>query len=124
MALLHVLLRDDLIDHAFLKRFTNAPQLVVLEEGLREGLFAFDPDPAKGPPGDGRNPHNKLVFDKASGRILNAYPEGIADGCDPALEAPAEGYYTLADGTRVTPAFQLLRDRAATNGRAARFHRQ
>ena len=77
MALLHVLLRDDRIDHAFLKRFTNAPQLVVLDEGLREGLFAFDPDPAKGPPGDGRNPHNKLVFDKTSGRILNAYPEGV-----------------------------------------------
>ncbi len=110
MALLHELIRTDTLDHAFLKRFTNAPQLVVLDEGAREGLFAFDPNPEKGPPGDGRNPHNKLVFDKASGQVLNAYPEGIADGCDPALE----GNYTLADGTRVTPAFQLLRERVAT----------
>jgi len=110
MALLHELIRTDTLDHAFLKRFTNAPQLVVLEEGARDGLFAFDPNPEKGPPGDGRNPHNKLVFDKASGQVLNAYPEGIADGCDPALE----GQYTLADGTRVTPAFQLLRERVAT----------
>ncbi len=39
-----------------------------------------------------------------------AYPEGIADGCDPALE----GHYTLADGTRVAPSFQLLRDRVAS----------
>ncbi len=110
MALLHELIRTDTLDHAFLKRFTNAPQLVVLDEGAREGLFAFDPNPEKGPPGDGRNPHNKLVFDKTSGQVLNAYPEGIADGCDPALE----GHYTLADGTRVTPAFQLLRERVAT----------
>ena len=113
MALLHVLIKKDVIDHAFLKRFTNAPQLVVLDEGEREGLFAFDPDPAKGPPGDGRNPHNKLIFDKTSGQFLNAYPEGIADGCDPALEAPATGFYTLPDGTKVTPAFQLLRNRVA-----------
>ena len=110
MALLHELIRTDTLDHAFLKRFTNAPQLVVLDAGAREGLFAFDPSPEKGPPGDGRNPHNKLVFDKTSGQVLNAYPEGIADGCDPALD----GHYTLADGTRVTPAFQLLRERVAT----------
>ena len=110
MALLHVLIAEDLVDHAFLKRFTNAPQLVVLDEGAREGLFAFDPDPAKGPPGDGRHPHNKLVWDLPSGKALNAYPEGIADGCDPALE----GHYTLDDGTRVAPSFQLLRERVAT----------
>jgi anaerobic selenocysteine-containing dehydrogenase len=110
MALLHELIASDQIDHAFLKRFTNAPQLVVLDEGEREGLFAFDPDPERGPPGDGRHPHNKLVWDRASGRALNAYPEGIADGCDPALE----GHYTLDDGTRVAPSFQLLRERVAS----------
>ncbi len=110
MALLHELIKEDLIDHAFLKRFTNAPQLVNLDDSERQGMFAFDPDPAKGPPGDGREPHNKLVWDKPSGRVLNAYPEGIADGCDPALE----GHYELADGSKVTPAFQLLRDRVAT----------
>ncbi len=110
MALLHELIASDLIDHAFLKRFTNAPQLVVLDDCARQGLFAFDPNPEKGPPGDGREPHNKLVWDKARGRILNAYPEGIAEGCDPALE----GHYTLADGTRVAPSFQLLRDRVST----------
>jgi sulfite dehydrogenase (quinone) subunit SoeA len=110
MALLHELIAGDLIDHAFLKRFTNAPQLVVLDDCERQGLFAFDPNPEKGPPGDGRHPHNKLVFDKTSGTILNAYPEGIADGCDPALE----GHYELADGTKVAPSFQLLRDRVAS----------
>jgi anaerobic selenocysteine-containing dehydrogenase len=110
MALLHELITNERVDHAFLKRFTNAPQLVVLDDCDRQGLFAFDPDPERGPPGDGRNPHNKLVWDKTSGSVKAAYPEGIADGCDPALE----GHYTLADGTRVAPSFQLLRERVAS----------
>ncbi len=110
MALLHVLIDEDLVDRAFLKRFTNAPQLVILGTGCdREGMFAHDPDPARGPPGDGREPHNKLVFDTVSKTIVAAYPEGIADGADPALE----GHYTLADGTKVAPSFQLLMDRVA-----------
>ena len=108
MALLHELIAQDLIDRPFLKRYTNAPQLVVLDEGEREGLFAFDPN--NGPPGDGRNPHNKLVWDLPSQSVKAAYPEGIADGCDPALE----GHYTLPDGSRVTPSFQLLRERVAS----------
>lgn len=111
LAILHELIAADLIDRPFLQRYTNAPQLVVLDAGgEREGLFAFDPDPAKGPPGDGRHPHNKLAFDRASGRIVAAYPEGNEPGRDLALE----GHYELADGTRVAPAFQLLRERVAT----------
>ena len=107
MALMHELIEHDLIDRPFLKRYTNAPQLVVMDRGERDGLFAFDP--GAGPPGDGRNPHNKLVWDVTSSRVLAAYPEGIADGNDPALE----GRYTLADGTPVVPSFQLLRERVA-----------
>ncbi|MEJ8847456.1 molybdopterin oxidoreductase family protein [Variovorax rhizosphaerae] len=108
MALLHELITHNLIDHAFLKRITNAPQLVVLDDGEREGLFAFDPQ--RGPPGDGRNPHNKLVWDRSDNSVKPAYPEGIGEWCDPALE----GHYTLADGTHVAPSFQLLRDRVAS----------
>ena len=107
MALLHELIDTDLIDRPFLQRFTNAPQLVVLDEGEREGLFAFDP--AAGEPPDGRSPHNKLAWDKASGTVVAAYPAGIEPGRDLALE----GHYTLADGTRVAPSFQLLRERVA-----------
>ncbi len=109
MALMQVLIDSNSIDRAFLQRYTNAPQLVVLDEGEREGLFAFDPDPNKGPPGDGRHPHNKLVWDSTSGSVKGAYPEGITEGCSPALE----GHYTLADGTRAAPSFQLLRERVA-----------
>jgi anaerobic selenocysteine-containing dehydrogenase len=107
LALLHELLAADLIDRAFLQRFTNAPQLVALDEGEREGLFAFDPE--AGAPPDGRNPHNKLAWDKASNSVVAAYPQGVEDGRDLALE----GHFTLADGTRVAPALQLLRERVA-----------
>ena len=107
MALMQVLIADDKIDHAFLKRFTNAPQLVVLDEGEREGLFAFHAD--RGAPGDGRNPHNKLVWDVPTQTALPAYPEGTAEGRDPALQ----GRYTLPCGTHVAPSFQLLRERVA-----------
>ena len=103
LALLHELIRCDLIDSDFLKRYTNAPQLVVLDGGERDGLFAFDP--AAGPPGDGRNPHNKLVWDLRAGAVRHAYDQDI----EPALE----GYFALADGTRVAPSFQLLRERVA-----------
>ena len=108
MALLHELIGSDLVDRAFLQRYTNASQLVVLDDGEREGLFAFDP--AAGPPGDGRNPHNKLAWDRATNSIVPAYPQGNEDGRDLALE----GHYVLPDGTRVAPAFQLLRERVAT----------
>ena len=81
---------------------------MVLDEGEREGLFAFDP--AAGRPGDGRNPHNKLAWDMAGNCVVTAYPEGIEEGRALALE----GHYTLADGTRVAPAFQLLRERVQT----------
>jgi len=40
---------------------------------------------------------------------VQAYPEGVEEGRQLALE----GHYKLADGTRVAPAFQLLRDRVA-----------
>jgi len=107
MALLHELIGTGLIDRAFLQRFTNAPQLVVLDEGEREGLFAFDP--SGGPAPDGRNPHNKLAWDLASNGPVAAYPQGLEEGRALALE----GHYTLPDGTRVAPAFQLLRERVA-----------
>ncbi len=106
MALMQQLIAQDLIDHAFLKRYTNAPQLVVLDSGEREGLFAFDP--AAGPPPDGRNTLNKLVWDSVKGAAVSAQA-GLGLGVDPALR----GHYQLHDGTKVAPSFQLLCERAA-----------
>ena len=110
MALMHELIGTGQVDRSFLRRYSNAPQLVVLDPGEREGLFAHDPDPAKGPPGDGRHPHNKLIWDLRTHRAIAAYPEGLAPDCEPALE----GQFQLEDGTRVAPAFELLRQRVAS----------
>ena len=121
MALMHELIAQDLIDHAFLKRYTNAPQLVVLDEGEREGLFAFDP--AAGPPPDGRNPHNKLVWDNITARqsapihkvsrpASNLHCKATID-CATALESrrrcncsAKESRTALPNGPRTSPAYR------------------
>ena len=104
MALMRELVESDLIDHEFLLRHTNAPNLVVLDGGARDGLFAFDP--AGGPPPDGRNPHNKLVWDLRTQSPQPAQTDRARD-VQPALD----GRYTLADGTPVATAFALLKER-------------
>ena len=117
MALLHELIASDRIDHAFLKRFTNAPQLVLLETGCdREGMFAHDPDPAKDPPGDGRHPHNKLVFDKSDGTIKAAYPEGIAPRLRPGARRPLHAGRRQARRALVPAAARAGRAHARPSG--------
>lgn len=106
MALMRELVESDLIDREFLLRHTNAPNLVVLDGGARDGLFAFDP--AGGPPPDGRNPHNKLVWDLRTNSPQPAQTDRARD-VQPALD----GRYTLADGTPVATAFALLKERLA-----------
>ena len=107
MAITHELLRQDLVDYDFVKRFTNGPQLVELDEGEREGLFAHDPE--AGPAPDGRNPHNKLVVDQATGQIVS-----YTTANEKELDVALDGEYTTAQGKRVTPAFALLKARVDT----------
>jgi sulfite dehydrogenase (quinone) subunit SoeA len=104
MALIHELIAADLIDREFLARYTNAPNLIVLDGGERDGLFAFDPEAGAMP--DGRNPHNKLVWDRKTNAAQRAQTDAARD-VDPVLE----GRYTLADGTPVATAFELLKER-------------
>jgi sulfite dehydrogenase (quinone) subunit SoeA len=105
MALLHELVRTGRVDFEFLKRYSNAPQLVVKDakgaHQFRDGLFAFDP--AAGEPGSGRHPHNKLVWDRATQRVTSPWDEGV----DPALD----GEYRLPDGSLAVPAWSLLVER-------------
>ena len=85
---------------------------MVLDEGEREGLFAFDPNPEKGPPGDGRNPHNKLVLGPAaSGRMPRTpTPKALPRAATrPGRASKATTPWPTA--TRVAPPFQLLRER-------------
>ncbi|MFC0694282.1 molybdopterin-dependent oxidoreductase, partial [Paraburkholderia humisilvae] len=107
MALIHELLATDSFDHEFVTRYTNAAELLNMNEQSDEfGLFVRDPDARESNP---LFPQDHLWWDGESQRaVLHHTP-----GAKPALEGPPEGYYALDDGTPVTPSFALLRERAA-----------
>ncbi|MBI1778070.1 MAG: molybdopterin oxidoreductase family protein [Proteobacteria bacterium] len=92
LALIHELLAADAIDVAYLRRYTNAPWLVIQDPGSADhGLFARD--------GDGR----PLVWDMGAGRLADA----LAGEIQPALA----GERRLGDGRRAVPVFQLMAGR-------------
>jgi anaerobic selenocysteine-containing dehydrogenase len=84
MALIHELLKADKIDLEFLVRYTNAPWLVMKDDGL----FARD---AAG---------NPLCWDTKT----NAAASALSADVSPKLV----GEVTLADGRRATPVFELM----------------
>jgi anaerobic selenocysteine-containing dehydrogenase len=89
LALIHELLRADRVDLAFLVRYTNAPWLVIQAPGTaQDGLIARD---ARGQP---------LCWDKARSAPASALLPDIV----PALI----GEFTLLDGRRAVPVFQLM----------------
>jgi anaerobic selenocysteine-containing dehydrogenase len=92
LALVHELLRADKIDLESLVRTTNAPWLVVRNQGgADDGLFARDED------------DNPLAWDTRTKSAVSALLPDIA----PAVV----GEFTLPDGRRAVPAFQLLAER-------------
>jgi len=101
LALNHELVAQGLYDREFVARYTNGGQLVVTDPASpRHGLFATDED---SDPGNPLYPQNQLWWDRHSRRaVLTHTPDA-----DPQLF----GEFTLADGTRVQPAFQLLAER-------------
>ena len=104
MAITHVLIRDNLIDHDFTKRYTNGPQLVNDDPSHAEhGLFVMDPD---GDPINAGYPHNKWVWDARTNQPASVYGEGV--------EPTLEGAYQMPNGLPVKTAFQLLKERHAT----------
>src|SRR5258708_9838090 len=89
LAVIHERLRAGKIDEAYLARYTNAPWLVIADEGAADhGLFARD--------AEGR----ALVVDDTTGAPVDAR--------DPAIVPRLAGAVTLTDGRRAVPAFQLL----------------
>ncbi|WP_295450868.1 sulfite dehydrogenase subunit SoeA [uncultured Thiodictyon sp.] len=100
LAIIRELISLGLYDRDFLVQYSNAAELVVDNPARADhGLFVrvdADADP------DCIDPENKLWWDRKNGAVLTHTP-----GADPLLM----GRYTLADGTRVTPGFQLLKER-------------
>src|SRR5690606_1769455 len=107
-ALIHELLRSDRIDLDFLVRYTNAHWLVGRNPGgADDGLFARDAegnvlcwnrDPPLPPAGDG-----------APRTGADAGRPSPADAID--ISPAVVGEYTLPDGRRAVPVFQLLAER-------------
>jgi sulfite dehydrogenase (quinone) subunit SoeA len=89
LALIHELLRAGKIDADYLARYTNAPWLVIEDEGAADhGLFARG--------GDGE----PLVWDRKRERLASASDPDVL----PAMTGPR----ALADGRRAVPSFELL----------------
>ncbi|MCZ7598867.1 MAG: molybdopterin oxidoreductase family protein [Gammaproteobacteria bacterium] len=103
LALTRELIDKGLFDRDFLVRYTNAPQLVNLDEASDEhGMFVRTE--VAGEEGC-FDPQDKLWWDRLNDREVVTHTKGA----DPRLL----GEYRLADGTPVKPAFQLLVDRLA-----------
>jgi anaerobic selenocysteine-containing dehydrogenase len=101
LALIHELIATGLYDREFLVRYTNAGQLVNVDETNDEfGMFVRTEVPEEEACYD---PQNKLWWD----RVTNAPVLTHAEGADPFLF----GTFKLADGTSVKPSFQLLQER-------------
>ncbi len=91
-ALIRELLINETIDLQSLVSYTNAPWLVIQDEGAADhGLFARN--------GDGK----PLCLDKTTGAIVDATGIDIS----PALTGTVE----LPDGRKAVPSFQLIADR-------------
>jgi anaerobic selenocysteine-containing dehydrogenase len=105
LAFIHEIIGLGLYDRDFLARYTNSGQLVNRDAASNEfGMFIRNLD------GDVINPlrpHNFTWWDRFTDRAVATHTEGA----DPALL----GYFHLADGTPVAPAFQLLAERVKDN---------
>ncbi|BBU27632.1 formate dehydrogenase [Burkholderia sp. THE68] len=104
MALIHELIAADAWDHEFVTRYTNAAELLDMNETSDTfGLFVKNGD---APESNALFPQNHLWWDAKTNRAVPHH----ADDAEPALD----GRYTLEDGTPVTPSFALLREQVAS----------
>jgi anaerobic selenocysteine-containing dehydrogenase len=100
LALIHEIIKTGLYDREFLTQYSNAAQLVNLDEDSDDfGMLArgleFD---------EGKiHPHDEMWWDRNEDKAVQTHTEGA----DPRLM----GEFTLEDGTPVKPSFQLLVDR-------------
>ena len=102
LALIHETIKTGLYDREFLVQYSNAAELVNLDEDSTEyGMFGR----AEVPIEEGCfDPQNKLWWDRHTNTHVVARS---SDEHDPRLL----GEFTLEDGTPVKPSFQLLKER-------------
>jgi len=101
LALTNLIIRQGLYDRDFLVQYSNAPELVNLDEGSPDfGMFVRNDAPVEEGCFD---PQNKLWWDREQDRPVTTHTAGA----DPFLL----GSFKLDDGTPVKTSFQLLVDR-------------
>jgi anaerobic selenocysteine-containing dehydrogenase len=101
LAMINEIIRQGLYDRDFLVRYSNAAELVNLDEASSEyGMFVRSDAPVEEGCFD---PQNKLWWDRERDQPVDTH----AAGADPFLL----GQFNLDDGTPVKPSFQLLADR-------------
>ncbi|MCG7940053.1 MAG: molybdopterin oxidoreductase family protein [Candidatus Thiodiazotropha lotti] len=101
LAIIRELIQQGLYDREFLIKYTNSAELVVDDPELDDhGLFRrFETHVEEGC----FDPENKLWWDRELDREISTHTPGT----DPRLL----GSFILEDGTKVKPAFQLLKER-------------
>ncbi len=101
LALVHEIIKTGLYDREFLVQYSNAAELVNLDENSPEhGMFVrFEVPPEEGC----FDPQNKLWWDRELNKPISTH----TPGADPFLL----GDFRLSDGTPVKPSFQLLKER-------------
>ncbi|MBU1235692.1 MAG: molybdopterin oxidoreductase family protein [Gammaproteobacteria bacterium] len=103
LAFLHEIVAKGLYDREFLVRYSNAGQLVNVDEKSDEfGMFLRTEVPEEEACYD---PQDKLWWDRKTNMPVVTH----TPGADPYLR----GEFKLADGTMVKPSFQLLQERVA-----------
>ncbi|HKU78718.1 MAG TPA: molybdopterin-dependent oxidoreductase, partial [Rhodanobacteraceae bacterium] len=128
-ALIHELLRTDRIDFDYLVRYSNAHHLVIRDPGAADdGLIARDvngnplcavrscaqePDPHPNPSPEGRGASPLLPPGEGARRADEGShsPCRITDATQPNIAPLIAGEYTLPDGRKAVPAFQLVAER-------------
>jgi len=102
LAIIHELISQGLYDRDFLVQYTNAAELINLDEASDDfGMFVRikEMEVEEGC----YDPQNKLWWDRLSDAPVNT----LTEKADPYLL----GEFTLEDGTPVKPSFQLLKER-------------
>jgi len=125
-ALIHELLRNDRVDFDYLVRYTNAHHLVIRDPGAADdGLIARGADgkplcvvrQSSSRPGNGRDPdpgtENLKALDSGLRRNdgQQSRAHRVVDAALPDIAPLIAGEYTLPDGRKAVPAFQLIAER-------------
>jgi anaerobic selenocysteine-containing dehydrogenase len=129
-ALIHELLRTDRVDFDYLVRYTNAHHLVIRDPGAADdGLIARDADgkplcavrsPSRhsgaarsAEPGIGNSSHEETDSGSSLRDVRNDKDKDyrVSDATQPDIAPLIAGEYTLPDGRKAVPAFQLIAER-------------